>query len=228
MFKKHAWKIIAVVAAVLLAASVIYSNYVSQQANEGIELAANIKGNPDAQVKLTEYSDFQCPACGQFYPVVKEIVEQYSDQIAFEYKHFPLVTIHPYAVPAAKAAEAAAQQGKFFEMHDKLFENQTIWSRTANPTVYFDQYAEEIGLDVELYKQHYRASLIANHIDDQYKEARDKGFTGTPTFELNGQRMNFETFEDFVGQIEAALGVTTEAPQNTEAESSEPSVQFGI
>ena len=210
-------KTFIILAFLLIATSIVYANYATNKANEGVTLEQHIKGNPDARVVLREHSDFQCPACGQFYPVIETLLEDYGDDIALEYKHFPLITIHPYAVPAAKAAEAAGQQGKFFEMHDKLFENQQIWSQSANPRAFFDQYAEEIGLDMDLFKQHYKASLIEDKIQAEYEEARQLGLTGTPSFFLNGERLEFETFEEFIGAIESALGVNTDASSTVPA-----------
>ena len=204
------WKSYLFIAFILIAASVVYSNYASNKANEGVVITQHTKGNTDAGVVLTEYSDFQCPACGQFYPVVKSLMDQYGDKMALEYKHFPLITLHQFAVPAAKAAEAAGQQGKFWEMHDKLFENQSVWSAqgVTNPRPYFDQYAEELGLDMDLFAQHYSASMIGDHIQEQFNEARQLGLTGTPSFYLNGERLEFSTFEEFTGKIEAAIGIT--------------------
>lgn len=203
--KDHIWKIIGVVAVIAIGASIVYSNSVSNKANEGIVFEDHIKGNPDATVTLTEYSDFQCPACGQFFPVVKTLLEEQGDSIQFEYKHFPLITIHPYAVPAAKAAEAAGQQGAFFEMHDKLFENQQIWSKGVNPQSFFNTYAEELGLDVDLFKTHMKASLIEEKIQSEFEEARELGLSSTPTFFLNGKKMEFETYQDFIDQIANAV-----------------------
>lgn len=222
--KKHIWKIIFASAVILMAGSFLYANYASNKANEGVTLSSHVKGNADASVTLTEYSDFQCPACAQFYPLVQDLLKQYGDRIAFEYKHFPLISIHPYAVPAAKAAEAAGVQGKFFEMHDMLFENQNAWAKSATPQVFFAQYAEELGLDVVLFKQHMRASVIEDVIEAQFNEAQGLGLTGTPSFFLNGERMEFETYSDFIAAIEAALGVTPAA----ETGSNTPSVQFGL
>lgn len=230
--KKHLWKIIFVGAAVLMVASFLYAGYVSDKANEGVVLSEHIKGNPDAAVTLTEYSDFQCPACGQFYPIVKSVIEQYGDQLKFEYKHFPLLSIHPYAMPAAKAAEAAGVQGKFFEMHDKLFENQNAWSKSPAPQVFFIQYAQELGLDVDLFKQHMRASLIEEKVESQFKEAQGKGLTGTPSFFLNGEPLEFDTFDEFFGAIESALGITPDTATSTETGSSTQQtgteIEFGI
>ncbi len=209
MMKKHFWKIVALAAVLLIGGSFIYSNKVAEQANEGVVLEARVKGNPEAKTVLVEYSDFQCPACAQFYPVVKEIMEEHGDDLKVEYKHFPLINIHPMATPAAKAAEAAGVQGKFWEMHDKLFDNQATWSRSSNASAFFNQYAEELGLDVAKFKLHMDSSVIADAISKSFNEARDLGFTGTPTFLLNGEQMDFTTFEDFKNQIEAAIEVGT-------------------
>lgn len=206
MLKDHFWKIVGLVAVLALGGSIVYSQYVAKEANEGVTIESHFKGNPDAKVKMVEYSDFQCPACKQFVPVVEEILEQHGDNLSFEYRHFPLVNIHQNAIPAAIAAEAAGQQGKFFEMHDKLFDNQTVWSNSAVPSRYFEQYAEELGLDVELFKTHLKSSIISDAVRDSFNEARDLGLTSTPSFFLNGEKMNYETFEEFRGAIEAAVG----------------------
>ena len=223
--KKHTWKIVFAVAAVLMIGSIVYAQYASNKANEGVILQERVKGNPDASVVLTEYGDFQCPACGQFHPVVKSLLEQYGDQIRLEFKHFPLMSIHPYALSSAKAAEAAGVQGKFFEMHDKLFENQSVWSSSPNPQRYYEQYAQELGLNVGLFKQHMRASMIDDAVRAQAREAQELGLTGTPSFLLNGEKLEFETFADFMGAIEAALGIPTLNASSTPAA---PEVEFGI
>jgi formate-nitrite transporter family protein len=226
--KKHIWKIVFIVVVVLMGGSFLYANHISSQANEGVVITDHIKGNEQSKVTLTEYSDFQCPACGQFYPIVKELLSQYGDQIRFEYKHFPLLSIHPYAMPAAKAAEAAGQQGKFFEMHDKLFENQNTWAKSPTPQVYFLQYAQELGLDMPRFKKQLASSVIEDHIKDQFNEAQELGLTGTPSFYLNGERLEFQTFEEFFGAIEAALGITPESGTSTASTSATDSVKFGI
>jgi protein-disulfide isomerase len=213
------------IAAVLMVAAIAYGEYASNAANDGVVLTPHIKGNENATVTLTEYADFQCPACGQFHPVVQDVLAQYGDQVKFEFKHFPLITIHPHALPAAKASEAAGVQGKFFEMHAKLFENQDTWSKSSTPQVFFVQYAEELGLDVALFKQHMRASMIEDTIKAQYAEAQAKGLTGTPSFFLNGELLRFETYADFIGAIEAALGVVPVGATSTPQDSG---VEFGI
>lgn len=224
-FKKHAWIIFLVFAAVLFGSSFIIAHKADQGVDEGVVITQHIKGNEAATVVVKEYGDFQCPACGQFYPYVKEIMEEYGADIRFEYHHFPLVTAHPYAVPAARAAEAAGQQGKFWEMHDLLFENQSAWSNAGNPAPFFAQYAEQLGLDMDMYRRHLRSNLIDQSIEDSFNEARELGFTGTPTFVLNGAKMEFSTYEDFKAQIAAAVS-GTDTPSGQSSAGSD--VQFGI
>lgn len=226
--KKNAWKIFLVAAVVLFGLSFFVANQATENADEGVNLTNHLKGNPDAAVVVKEYSDFQCPACGQFYPVVKEVMEEFGDDVSFEYKHFPLITIHPFAVPAAKAAEAAAQQGEFWAMHDKLFENQDTWSKATNPTAFFVQYAEELGLDVETFRRHMRSNLIDDRIQADFNEARDSGFTGTPSFTLNGQKMEFATFEEFRALIDRAVNGDRATTTDPLAPTSDLDVEFSL
>jgi protein-disulfide isomerase len=205
MIKKHFWKIFALAAVVLIGGAFAYGQYVSNAANEGIVIEDHIKGNPEGRVTLTKHSDFQCPACAQFSTVVDDVLASYGEYIRFEYKHFPLINIHPNAVAAGRAAEAAGLQGKFFAMHDELFANLNAWGQSPNPQVFFNQYAEAIELDVELFKTHMKASVLRDEVMDGYNEARELGLTGTPTFFLNGERMVFQTYEEFLDQIEAAV-----------------------
>lgn len=220
---KNPWIIIAVIAAVLIGGSVWYSGTVAEKNNEGITFTPHVKGNEAATVTLTEYSDFQCPACASFHPVVEDIMEEFGDKIAFEYKHFPL-PIHPLAEPAARAAEAAGQQGKFFEFHDLLFINQKAWSNSPNPMIFFRDFASELELDVDLFERHYGASLVKDKVREDAAAARTLGLTGTPTFFLNGERMVIQTYEDFYNQIAAAVNPDATA-SSTEAA---PVVEFGI
>ncbi len=204
-FLKNPWIIIGLLMVGLVGGAVWYSSEATKQANAGVTILPHIKGGEGAVVTLVEYSDFQCPACGQFQPYIAEILAEHGDKIAFEYKHFPLSQIHRLAEPAAKAAEAAGQQGKFFEFHDLLFANQQTWSVSSNPSQYFIQYASELGLNIEDFTRTQRSSIIANHIRAQFAEARELGFTGTPSFLLNGKKMSFETFDDFRNQILYAI-----------------------
>ena len=228
---KNPWIVIGVIVVVLIGGSIAYAQYVGTASNEGVTVQAHVTGNENAEVTLTEYSDFECPACAQFYPYVKDVLASYGDQLRFEYKHFPLQRVHPNARAAAIAAEAAGQQGKFFAYHDLLFENQQEWSCAGNSDQYFRSYAEQLELDIEQWQTHRRASLLADKVDNDFSAGRDAGVTGTPTFFLNGERMNIETYDDFRSQIEAALGVTATSGTSTATSSSDSvgaDVEFDI
>lgn len=228
---KNPWVIVGVLTALLIGGSVWYSSSVGEKNNEGVTFEPHIKGRADAPVVLVEYSDFQCPACAAFQPYLNEVLAAYGDSIRFEYKYFPL-PIHPMAEPAARAAEAAGIQGAFFEFGDKLFENQDVWSKNLNPNALFVQYATELGLDTDQFKRHLNSSLVRDKVKEDGQAARAAGLTGTPTFFLNGERMNLQSYEDFRSQIEAAVNpnvnFTADGAAAVEAVPAEPAVQFGI
>ena len=204
---KNPWVLFAVGSMVVLAGSLYYASTVTSGANDGVEVVDHIKGAENPQATLVKYSDFECIACAQFYFVVKDILDVHGDQLAFEYRHFPVINRNPNA---ALAAEAAGQQGKFFEFHDTLFENFEDWTRSNQSRSLFQSYAEEIGLDVSEWRRHMRSSLLQGKVESDFQSGRELGVTGTPTFFLDGERMNFSTFEEFIEQIETALGIEQE------------------
>ena len=206
---KNPWIVIGVVALVLIGGSVGYAQWSMQQADVGVEVIDHVKGNQDADVVLVEFSDFECPACAQMAPIVDAVMAMYGDSIRFEYRHFPVINRNPQAL---HAAEAAGQQGKFFEYHDLLFANFEEWTQSPTPTRQLRRFAEELELDIALWQRHMRSSVLRNKIRDDFAAGRELGVTGTPTFFLNGERMNFATFDDFLTQIQAALGVDPEDP----------------
>jgi protein-disulfide isomerase len=179
---------------------VIYSrNHQNQPASLGNIVLKNeqIKGNQSAPVTLVEYSDFQCPACGAFYPVVKRLLEEYGDKIKFIYRHFPLRQIHANADLAARAAEAAGQQGKFWEMHDLIFENQKNWSGAKNAETLFTEYAGYLNLNVEQFKTDLQAEGIVQKVKKDYESGIASGVNATPTFFLNGKKIeNLRSYEE--------------------------------
>lgn len=173
------------------------ANKVDPSAIENVEtfpIAEHIKGNVDSGLMLIEYSDFQCPACAQTYPIVKQMIEQYGDQFAVEYRHFPLRQIHPNAQIAAQAAEAAGIQGKFWEMHDMLFEQRDEWTESFNPKRYFTNYAEKIGINPDRFVHDLESSDVKDRVNGDYDEAMGLNLPGTPSFVLNGERIDFEDF----------------------------------
>lgn len=161
----------------------------SSQANE-IQANDHLKGNKEAKVIFIEYSDFQCPACAAYYPIIKEIVKIYQDKVLFVYRHFPLRQIHPNAQPAAQAAVAAGLQNKFWEMHDLIFERQKNWSEVKNPKDLFIQYAQELALDIEKFKLDLDSKEVKDKVNADYNSAISLRLNGTPTFFLNGQKLD--------------------------------------
>lgn len=222
---KNPWVIIGIITVLLFGGALWFSGVSADRNNEGVEVVDHIKGNVDAEVSLVEYSDFECPACASFQPVIKQILDQYGEQMSFEYKHFPL-PIHSHAVDAAVAAEAAGQQGKFFEFHDVLFAKQSEWSAMAVPNTAFIKYASEIGLDVAQFRNQLKSSILKDHVRAEFNESRELGLTGTPTFFLNGEKMEFETYQSFVEQI--AVAIDPSAATSSTTETLQEEVRFGL
>lgn len=181
--------ITVLVIAAIITGAVVLSNQKSDNndPSQSAQKSDNVYGNPEGVVTLTEYGDFQCPACGQFYPILKQVKEQFKDNLRFEFKHFPLSQIHPNAIAAHRAAESAAKQGKFWEMHDMLYEGQAQWSSITNPGPVFEQYAAQISLDIEKYQADVAASDTIAIINADVAEGKEKGAAGTPTFLIDGE-----------------------------------------
>lgn len=151
---------------------------------------SHIEGKIDSPVVLIEYGDFQCPACGQYYPLVKQVQEAYKDKIAFQFRNFPLTQIHRNAFNSARAAEAADKQGKYWEMHDILYENQQTWSVASDPTSYFIEYAKQLGLNTDTFQKDMTSQEVTDKINADVSEVQKLGATGTPTFVLNGKKLD--------------------------------------
>ncbi|MEX0933671.1 MAG: thioredoxin domain-containing protein [Candidatus Paceibacterota bacterium] len=163
-------------------------------------------GSPGAPITLIEYSDLQCPACGAYHPILKQLIEEFGSDITFVYRHFPLRQIHPNADLAARATEAAGAQGKFWEMHDMLFENQRSWSNDRDTKELFVSYAESLGLGVDQFKSDLASKGVKAKVDANYKSGLGLGVNATPTFFLNGQKLqNPRSHEEFKTIIQNAI-----------------------
>lgn len=164
-----------------------------------------VTGKTDAKVVLIEYSDFQCPACETYYPVVKEVVDAYKDKIAFVYRHFPLPQ-HTKAMPAARAAEAAGAQDKFWEYHDMLFEKQDEWVNAPDPKTFFTQYARSLGLDTAKFDAAMNGGDSNTEVRRDYQSGAKVGVNSTPTFFLNGTKLSVApTVDAFTAELDKAL-----------------------
>ena len=147
----------------------------------------HMQGPIDAPMSLLEYGDYQCPYCGEAYPITKAVQEQLGDKLCFAFRNFPLVNSHPYAEHAAEAAEAAGAQGKFWPMHDLLFENQDALDDES-----LAEYAATLGLDARRLIAEVQAGAHTARIRDDFKSGARDGVNGTPTFFVNGVRYDGE------------------------------------
>lgn len=156
------------------------------------EPSQHIYGEGGKQVTLIEYADFQCPACYDYEPTMQAIREKYKDEINFQFRNFPLAQIHPNALAAHAAAEAASRQGKFWEYHDLLYEEQKSWSTvsTNERSAVFEQYATQLELDLEQFRADIGDPGVRAIINADIKEGKSIGATGTPTFVLNGKKLD--------------------------------------
>lgn len=135
---------------------------------------------------VIEYADFQCVYCGAYYPVMKELKATYGDDVKVIFRNFPIPTSHPQSLAAHRAAGAAANQGKFWEMHDKLFENQTSWSGQSNASQIFETYAQELGLNMDQFKTDVQSEAVAEKINSDLDSGKQLKVSGTPTLFVNG------------------------------------------
>jgi protein-disulfide isomerase len=143
----------------------------------------HVQGPANAPITLVEYGDFQCPYCRQAYPIVKQVQEQLGGRLRFAFRNFPLTRIHPQAEHAAEAAEAAAAQGAFWQMHDRLFERQF-----ALEDENLVEYATELGLDGDRLAGELAAGTHRDRVRDDFMSGVKSGVNGTPTFYINGVR----------------------------------------
>jgi protein-disulfide isomerase len=213
-----------IIIAVLVVVGIIFGATLIS-GNSDIEVGAesnNFYGQEEGIVTITEYIDFQCVACQGFYPIVSQIKERFSTKIRYEVRHFPLVQIHPNATAAHRAAQAASNQGKFWEMHDLLFERQKSWNQSTNPTAVFQEYARELGLDVDKYTEDAAASSTLAVINADIAGGKARSVNSTPTFFIDGERIEdisaIGTVEGFINLVQDAIDAK-EAAASSDASS---------
>lgn len=165
------------------------------------------RGSKTPKVTIVEYSDFQCPACAAYHPMIEEVFAQYKDRISFTYRNFPLPQ-HLNGTIAAYAAEAAAIQGKFWEMGDALFVNQNVWAladkETAQTT--FELYATKIGLNLAQFKSDVNSAAVKNKVDRDQKSGFASAVDQTPTLFLNSKKAdNPRSVAEFKALIDYAI-----------------------
>jgi protein-disulfide isomerase len=162
----------------------------------------HVAGPADARVTLVEYGDFECPHCGALHPVVQAARKAFGGNLRFSFRHFPLRSSHPHALAAAKAAEAAGEQGRFWEMHDRLYRRQTELGDAD-----LERHAQDLGLDVERFRRSLGSREHEQRIRDDLASAAESGARGTPTLFINGERYEgpLERDEIFAALARAAI-----------------------
>lgn len=151
----------------------------------------NLLGSPTATVTVEEFADFQCPTCASVHTIMKNVQGAYGSRIKFVYRHFPLTQIHKNAYDASVAAEAAGLQGKFWDMQNQIFANQTAWSNSSNVREIFEGYAQNIGLDVEKFKTDMLGIAAKSRVDADIQRGRALNVGSTPTIYVNGVSVPF-------------------------------------
>jgi protein-disulfide isomerase len=159
----------------------------------------------DAAVTVVEFLDFQCPGCGSLEPTMQDLRAEFGDEVRFVVRNFPLVDIHPQAVDAAIAAEAAGEQDAYEAMHDALFETQSEWSGQEDAADYFRDLADELGLDLDAYDASVADPAVEERVLASREQAVDLGLPGTPSIIVDGELLTITNVSDVRTAIEAAL-----------------------
>lgn len=197
---------IVLVAVVIFAAIIIYGSTPSAMTPSTPKTETNPQlvrdyspstGPVEAPVTLVEFGDFQCPACGGTYPEIKQLQAEYGDRLRFVFRNYPLTSIHANAELAARAAVVANKYGKFWQMHDKLFETQNSWSSSLNPQSTFTSYAEALGIDGDQFKKELTNQSLVDQLAQDKGDGQALGVTATPTIYINGVKYSGST--DYAG-----------------------------
>lgn len=182
------WFVI-ITSSVLFLAFFAYAVIISKQKHAApvvISSSGWVTGNPKGKVTVTEFGDFQCPACGAFEPIFQQVIKDYGKKAKIVFKQFPLKSVHPNAMAAAIASEAAGKQGKFWQYHDILYAHQDEWAPLADPTQKFLSYAKSLKLDTEQFSKDVTDNKISAKIDADENEGIQIGVNSTPTIYING------------------------------------------
>ena len=185
-----------------------------------IRSSSQMTGKPDAKVQLIEFGDFQCPACAYAEPILEKVIEEYKDKnFNFVFRNFPL-SQHKNAMIAAESAESAAKQGKYWEYHNKLYASQQEWSEAQNARDFFEQYAKDLGLNMDEFNTDLDKHNLKLLIDQDIQDGTAIGVNSTPTLYLNGQKLDkIYTFEEFKSAIDSILNDTASTSVNDNASS---------
>jgi protein-disulfide isomerase len=190
--------------------------------NSSAKVSNHAYGAGSGGVTIVEYADFECPACGSFYPLVEEVRKKYGDQITYVFKNFPLDTIHLNARAAHRAAEAAHNQGKHLEMYNLLYENQSTWKDSRQIKETMDSYAQSLGLDLTRFSSEFASEATNELINADITEGKSLGVNATPTFFINGEQVSnddlrsIEQFSKVIDDLIAKNGSSATEPTTSE------------
>lgn len=209
-------KILIVIAGVVVVGGVLLAIFANPQPKQPgapvdsqslVRDSSHMTGKKDAKVTIVEFGDYECPACGAAYPITKQLLSNYqgNDNVNFVFRNFPLTTIHPNAEIGAEAAEAAAEQGKFWEMHDLLYEKQTEWAESTDPMSKFVGYAQQLGLDVNKFQQEVNDRKFSDIIKADEDDGNGLGVNATPTFYINGEKMDTYQYDALKSKVDEQL-----------------------
>lgn len=209
---KQFWAVIIVIVAVLIGVFAFTGKKDDSGSAGKVGLSHHITGQGASGVTLVEYGDYQCPFCGEYYTTLKQVLQEYDKQIYFQFRNFPLTSLHPNAFAGARAAEAASLQGKFWEMHDLLYQNQdqngaSGWVASSDPlNKYFVSFAQQLGLNVAQFKEDFGSDKVNAQVNADLAEANRLGLTGTPAFFVDGKQVQISnTLADFQKILDAEI-----------------------
>lgn len=199
--------VVGITAAVFIMLKLVDDFSLSQLTDNSIADSDWVKGNKEAKIVLIEYSDFQCSACANYALIMKQLIQDFGNEIAFVYRHFPLKQNHRNAELAAWASESAGKQNKFWEMHDIIFEKQKEWENSGNAEEYFREYAQALNINIEQFGKDINSEEVKNKVENDFQSGLRSGINSTPTFFLNGNKIknprNYEEFKNIINNLSA-------------------------
>lgn len=199
---KRFWAIIGIIVVFFAGILIFHNNNSGSTSKTSSQPTQHFEGDLSSKVKLQEYGDYECPVCESYYQVVQQVQQKYNDTVRFQFSNLPLLQIHPNAFAGARAAEAAADQGKFWQMHDMLYEAQNWeeWSTSSNPVPYFKTYAESLGLNYTQFQKDFASSATNDKINADIAAFKSTGQEeATPSFFINGKYYPNSDFVDANG-----------------------------
>ncbi len=220
---KQFWGVIVVIFLVFVGIFTLSGNKASDSGKTTTKNGAttHLQGLGKAGITLVEYGDYQCSHCAEYFPTLKQVQTEFNDQIHFQFRNFPLTSLHPNAFAAARAAEAAGLQNKFWEMHDALYQTQQQWSSASDATTAFNQYAKQLGLNVTQFTQDFGSNKVNDLINADTAEGNRLQVSGTPSFFLDGKPVQIaNSVPSFEKVLKAAIakkaptgeGTTSQTP----------------